>query len=104
VSQPTKADYTKLSDTLQAALQNGVEYRKDIEYLRSAVADLKKEAEKARDQVTTLQTQNAILQANFADLTKRWDESDRRRWTVYGVMIAAGLSFVANLILLFLKR
>jgi hypothetical protein len=37
-------------------------------------------------------------------VTERWDESDRRRWTVYGVMLAAALTFVANLVLLFLKR
>jgi hypothetical protein len=60
--------------------------------------------DKFRDQLAVQQTQIAVLQASFAELTKRWDESDRRRWTVYGVMLAASLTFVANLVLLFLKR
>jgi RNase adaptor protein for sRNA GlmZ degradation len=60
--------------------------------------------EKVREQVSAIQTQVAVLQASQLDLVKRWDESDRRRWTVYGVMLAAALTFVANLVLLFLKR
>ena len=60
--------------------------------------------DRLREQNSALQTQTAVLQASQADLVKRWDESDRRRWTVYGVMIGAILTFAANLILLFLKR
>jgi hypothetical protein len=66
--------------------------------------DSRQLSDRLRDQISSLQMQNAVLTAAFDDFKKRWDESDRRRWTVYGVMIAAGLSFVANLILLFLKR
>ncbi|MBO0697662.1 MAG: hypothetical protein J2P46_04660 [Zavarzinella sp.] len=80
--------------SLDAKIQRGF---KDVEKLEATL-------DKLRDQLAAQQTQIAVLQANFADLTKRWDESDRRRWTVYGVMLAAALTFVANPVLLFLKR
>ncbi len=80
--------------SLDAKIQRGF---KDFERLEAVI-------DKLRDQLAAQQTQSAVLQASFAELTKRWDESDRRRWTVYGVMLAASHTFVANLVLLFLKR
>jgi hypothetical protein len=46
----------------------------------------------------------AVLESHFDEFKKRWEESDRRRWTIYGVMLAASLTFIANLILLFLRK
>ena len=70
-------------------------------------SDLEKTDElidKLRDQLAAQQTQIAVVATTLEDLKKRWDESDRRRWTVYGVALAATLTFAANLVLLFLKR
>lgn len=104
MSQPTKGDYTKLSDSVRELSNYSAETRSDIGYLRQALADIRKDLDKEREQNSALRTQVAVLQSSHDDFKKRWDESDRRRWTVFGVMLAASLTFFANLILLFLKR
>jgi hypothetical protein len=101
----TEKEVQRLSEAIVTQIERAAKYEANIEDLAEyAKKKLEETIDKQRDQISTFQTQTAVLQANFADLTKRWDESDRRRWTVFGVMIAAGLSFLANLILLFLKR
>jgi len=104
VSQPTKADFSKLGEIVQGLQVASAEDRKDIEHLRLAVAQFRDDLLRERELVADLRIENGIQKASFEEYKKRWDESDRRRWTVYGVMLAAALTFVANLVLLFLKR
>jgi predicted nucleic acid-binding Zn-ribbon protein len=104
LSQPTKAEVTKIAEAVNTLTTLVAETRKDIEYTQADSTDLKRGLEKLSDQFHELRSQVAALQAGFDEFKKRWDDSDRRRWTVYGVMIAAALTFVANLVLLFLKR
>ena len=100
----TEKELQRLSEVISTLVERTASNKSDIKTVSDYVTKLEGVAEKVREQNATLQVQLAVLQANFADLTKRWDESDRRRWTVYGVMLAASLTFVANLVLLFLKR
>jgi len=104
VSSVTKTEFNRLGESLKLLEKVSAILELDVQYLQNDGKDAKQVLEKFREQIATLQTQNAVLNAAFEDFKKRWDESDRRRWTVYGVMIAAGLAFVANLILLFLRR
>src|SRR5262245_40441649 len=100
----TEQELQRIGEVLAALNERSAAIQSDIDAVWKDSERREVAVEKIRDQVATQQTQIAVLQANFADLTKRWDESDRRRWTVYGVMLAAALTFVANLVLLFLKR
>jgi predicted nucleic acid-binding Zn-ribbon protein len=100
----TEKELQRLSEALGTLVERTYSNKSDVTAVMDFAEKLEKIIEKIREQNTSLQTQLAVLQANFADLTKRWDESDRRRWTVYGVLLAASLTFVANLVLLFLKR
>jgi hypothetical protein len=92
VSQPTRAEITKIGDAVNSLALAVAQSRTTIEFLQADSADSKRILEKIRDQIQQVHAQVAVLQASQADLTKRWDESDRRRWTVYGVMLAAGLA------------
>ena len=60
--------------------------------------------DKIRDVTSGLQMQGAVHASGIDDFKKRWEESDRRRWTIFGVMLAAILTFAANLILLFMRK
>jgi len=100
----TEKELQRLSEALGTLVERTYSNKSDVTAVMDFAEKLEKIIEKIREQNTSLQTQLAVLQANFANLTKRWDESDRRRWTVYGVLLAASLTFVANLVLLFLKR
>jgi len=60
--------------------------------------------EKLRDATSGLQTQTAVHASSLDDLKKRWEESERRRWAIFGVGLAAVLSLVTNLVLLFLRK
>ena len=104
MSQPTRTEVNKIGEAVTDLSVAVAESRKAIEYQQSDSRESKQLFEKYRDQFQQLQSQVAVIQAGLDDLKKRWDESDRRRWTVYGVMLAASLTFVANLVLLFLKR
>ena len=104
MSQPTRTEVNKIGESLAAITVAVAQAEKDIGYLKVESMDSKRLLEKYRDEFQQLQSQVAVIQANLNNLRTRWDESDRRRWTVYGVMLAASLTFVANLVLLFLKR
>jgi uncharacterized coiled-coil DUF342 family protein len=78
--------------------------REESASTKTRINELNAQLDKLRDAVFGLQTRIEVVAAGFEEFKKRWDESDRRRWTIYGVMIGAILTFIANLILLFLKR
>lgn len=100
----SEKELQRLSISLAVTSEQILSLRVGIEELKEESNNQKLVAERLREGLISVQTQVAVLQASFEDFKKRWDDSDRRRWTVYGVMIAAGLTFVANLILLFFKR
>jgi chromosome segregation ATPase len=100
----TEKELQRLGEVLAALNERTAAILADVEAVWDDLEKADVAVERLKDQLAAHQTQIAVLQASFADLTKRWDESDRRRWTVYGVMLAASLTFVANLVLLFLKR
>ena len=77
---------------------------KDIENLIAEISPLRTAHEDIRDRLQEAQIETAVLKSSVKDWEKRWEESDRRRWTIYGVMLAAVLTFVANLTLLLLRR
>lgn len=104
MSQPSRTEFNKLREIVGELTVALAQADKEIGFLRSESTEAKQLQEKFRDQLQQMHSQVAVLQAAFDDFKKRWDESDRRRWTVYGVMLAASLTFVANLVLLFLKR
>lgn len=95
--QEIKKNLATLSDRLDYARQEIASGQKSTEKLEALI-------DKLRETLAAQQTRIEVVAAGFDEFKKRWDESDRRKWTVYGVAIAAGLSFLANLILLFLKR
>ena len=100
----TEVELQRLGEAIAGLNERTASYKAELEIARKSTEKLEAVVDRLRDNLATQQAQIAVLQANFADLIKRWDESDRRRWTVYGVMLAASLTFVANLVLLFLKR
>jgi acyl carrier protein phosphodiesterase len=100
----TEQELQRIGEVLAALNERTAAIQSDIDALWKDLERRETAFEKLRGQIAAQQIQIAVLQASFAELTERWDESDRRRWTVYGVMLAAALTFVANLVLLFLKR
>ncbi len=46
----------------------------------------------------------AILRQRLDDHLKRVEEWDRRRWMLYGLLIGAILSFVANLVVALVRK
>lgn len=104
MSQPSRTEFNKLRESVGELTVALAQADKDIGFLKSESADANKVLDKFRAQLQQMHSQVAILQSAFDTFKSRWDESDRRRWTVYGVMLAASLIFVANLVLLFLKR
>jgi predicted nucleic acid-binding Zn-ribbon protein len=102
---------TKTEHEIQEIKRNLATLLERVDFARNEIASGQKVAEKLettveklREALAAVQTRVEVVAAGFDDFKKRWDESDRRRWTVYGVMLAAALTFVANLVLLFLKR
>ena len=128
MSQPTKAEFVKLSDTVGEMLVRAAVSERDIEQLSrdadrlaaacqllrdkfpeieklSGIVDrLVASSETLRDRFEATVAEQAVLKSTVTDWEKRWQESDRRRWTIYGVMLATVLTFVANLTLLLLRR
>lgn len=100
----TEQEFKRLGESVAALIERVKAEDAAIDALSKSLEKSDTLSDKLRDQLFALQTQIAVLQANFSDLNKRWDESDRRRWTVYGVMIAAVLTFAANLVLLVLRK
>jgi predicted nucleic acid-binding Zn-ribbon protein len=100
----TEKELQRLSEGIVTLTERANRNESDVEDVADDVERVDGGVEKLREQISSLQTEVAVLKASQLDLIKRWDESDRRRWTVYGVMLAASLTFVANLVLLFLKR
>jgi small-conductance mechanosensitive channel len=100
----TEKELQRLSEGIVTPTERTNRNESDIDDVADDVERVDGIVEKLREQISALQTQLAVLHASQLDLVKRWDESDRRRWAVYGVMLAASLTFVANLVLLFLKR
>jgi hypothetical protein len=74
-----------------------VDLWKEMEKLEAIV-------DKNRDAAAETRMTNAVQTARFDEFQKRWDESDRRRWTIHGLMIGATVTFVANLVLLFPRK
>jgi chromosome segregation ATPase len=104
MSQPSRTEFNKLRETVGELTVALAQADKEIGFVKSESNEAKQVLEKFRDQLQQMHSQVAVLQSSFDTFKTRWDESDRRRWTVYGVMLAAALTFVANLVLLFLKR
>jgi uncharacterized coiled-coil DUF342 family protein len=100
----TEREIQEVRETLVTHFERIEGARADLELVREGADKTDEAIDKLKDSLSAVQSQVAVLQAGFADLAKRWDDSDRRRWTVYGVMLAAVLTFFANLVLLFLKR
>ncbi|HET6573224.1 MAG TPA: hypothetical protein VFG68_06455 [Fimbriiglobus sp.] len=55
-------------------------------------------------QTTDLRQEIALLRQRLDDHLKRVEEWDRRRWMLYGLLIGAILSFVANLIVALVRK
>jgi N-glycosylase/DNA lyase len=90
---------TKTEGEIQEIKKNLAAFLERLDFARQEIAARQKSAEKLeatveklRESLSTLQTRVEDVAAGFDEFKNRWDESDRRRWTVYGVMIAAGLS------------
>ncbi len=104
MSQPTKADFQRLNDIVVETDKSLDVAWNEIQGLDIHCTKLEQTIEKLRDQCSELGSQVRVLDAGFADFKKRWEESDHRRWTIYGVMLAAALTFIANLTLLLLRK
>ena len=115
MTAPLKQDIQKMSEGVSELDKQVRVTRVEVDGLRQSLArheDLSQRTEdkqdqtveKVRDQVVVLQSQVAVLAASLSDLKKRWDESDLRRWSLYGMFLGAALTFAANLILLLLRR
>lgn len=100
----TEREIQQIKQTIATLMERVDTTRNEIAAVKPLTDKFESTLDKVRDSVAALQTRVEVVAAGFDDFKKRWDESDRRRWTVYGVMLAAALTFVANLVLLFLKR
>jgi len=104
MSQPTKGEFEKLRESV-ATIDKSLDVARDrLSSLKERFEKGETDSEKLRDQISDLRTQLQVLHANFEDFKRRGEESERRRWTVYGVMLAAALTFIANLVLLLLRK
>ncbi len=104
MSLPTKTEFVTLSETVNVMRISGAVTEKEVENLVEEAARLRAADDAVREKLMEALVETAVLKSTVKDWEKRWDESDRRRWTVYGVMLAAVLTFVANLTLLLLRR
>jgi chromosome segregation ATPase len=100
----TEHEIQEIKRSLATLLERVDFARNEIAAGQKATEKLETTVDKLRESLTTLPMRVEVVAAAFDEFKKRWDESDHRRWTVYGVMLAAALTFVANLVLLFLKR
>jgi predicted nucleic acid-binding Zn-ribbon protein len=100
----TEREIQELKQALATQIERLDAARQELQPLRERLEKLESQLEKQRDQSSDSKVQIAVLTAGFEEFKKRWDESDRRRWTVYGVFLAAALTFAANLILLVLRK
>jgi septal ring factor EnvC (AmiA/AmiB activator) len=71
--------------------------RRDIERVETAHA-------KTVESLTRLTTQVAVLEARLADLQKKLEESERKRWMIWLAVIGSLLTLAANLVLSFLRK
>jgi septal ring factor EnvC (AmiA/AmiB activator) len=100
----TEREIQQIKQELATVVERVDWTRSELASTKSTFNKVDEELDKLRETISTMQTRLEVVAAGFEEFKKRWDESDRRRWTVYGVLLAASLTFVANLVLLFLKR
>jgi septal ring factor EnvC (AmiA/AmiB activator) len=100
----TERELQKLNQAIALHELRSIEVQADIEDLSKELEKLEAILDKNRDHVADLRSLVAVQTALLDDFKKRWEESDRRRWTIYGVMLAAALTFIANLVLLLLRK
>jgi len=100
----TEREIQELKQAVATQIERLDAARQTMQSLQDHLDRTEAQVEKHRDLASDQKTQVAVLTAGFDEFKKRWDESERRRWTVYGVILAAALTFVANLVLLLLRR
>jgi predicted nucleic acid-binding Zn-ribbon protein len=104
----TERDLQELRNTLAVQGERLDRSREDMESLKEETAKIasriESSNEKSNDDSSDFKARLAVLKSHFDEFKKRCEESDRRRWTIYGVMVAASLTFIANLVLLFLRK
>lgn len=104
MSPPTKAEVASLGQAV-ATVDKLVEVtRKEVEFVRADTDEGKRYLDKIRDQVADLQAAVAVLNQKVDDLRAKSDEAGRRLWTLVGLVVAAALSFAANLVVAFIRK
>jgi chromosome segregation ATPase len=100
----TERELQRLSERIVIHEERINDTRADDDDLWKALEKQQDSIDKVRDEVANLRSLVAVQTALLDDFRKRWEESDRRRWTIYGVMLAAAFTFIANLVLLILRK
>jgi len=100
----TERELQRLSERIVIHEERISDARDDDDDLSKALEKQRDSIDNVRDDIANLRSLVAVQTALLDDLKKRWEESDRRRWTIYGVMLAAAFTFMANLLLLLLRK
>lgn len=104
MTQPTKAEFQKVSD-LVASLDKRVELvQKDAELAGSVAAKSEQLGEKLREEVGELRRECAVLRQRIDDHLKRFEERDRRVWGLVILLLGAVLSLASGLIVTLARK
>lgn len=104
MSQPTKAEFQKLSD-LVTTLDKGFEIvQKDVELAGTTAARAEQDQQTLRDELANLRIEVAVLRQKVDDHIKQVELWDSRRWGLIVVLIGAVLSLASGLIVTLANR
>jgi uncharacterized coiled-coil DUF342 family protein len=79
-------------------------HNEQIATLRRESDELKERGDATREAVAELQKKVALVQQSIQQLRKDWDDWDRKRWILVGLVVGAVFSFVANLMLVLARK
>jgi len=75
-----------------------------VENLRDALSRLETSHAKTVEALAGVTTRLTVLEAQFGDLKKALEESERKRWAVWIAVIGSFLTLAVNLLLLLLRK
>jgi chromosome segregation ATPase len=104
VTQPTKAEFQKLSE-LATTLDKRVELvQSQVDAVGKLTEKVEQSHDKLRELVADLKAEVRGLAGTVEEMKKKIDESDRRLWMLVGLIVAAVLTFVANIVVALVRK